>query len=154
MNILYFNQIDPCNHSHFPSPLPLINQQLSVCFVMPSSNTDEMYFDIIHSLSSSFPFLSLPSKTFSKILSSSLLSSITQASIQLSPPPDHPRSTMEVAPSPPSPGHSIAFSAHLCSSHLAPKLSCPFTCSLTSLLENNHQENKDLMIYSLNGTRI
>jgi hypothetical protein len=43
-----------------PYPCPRI-QQLSVCFIAPSSYTDAMYFDIIHSLPFSFPFPPPPS---------------------------------------------------------------------------------------------
>jgi hypothetical protein len=60
MNILYFDQIKPFNYSPLPFPQPLINQQLSVCFVMPSSYVDKMYFNIIHSVSFPFSLLPLP----------------------------------------------------------------------------------------------
>jgi hypothetical protein len=43
----------------FPIPYHPIIQQLSVCFTVPSSHTDAVYFNIIDSLSFSFP-LTLP----------------------------------------------------------------------------------------------
>jgi hypothetical protein len=44
-----------------PFPFPCIVQQLSVCFIIPSSYTDAMYFNIIHSFILFFLSLSLVS---------------------------------------------------------------------------------------------
>jgi hypothetical protein len=52
----YFNQINP--FFLFLIQHPII-QQLSICFIVSSSNTDAVYFDIIHSLSY-FSLLLLP----------------------------------------------------------------------------------------------
>jgi hypothetical protein len=49
-NLLYFNSLIPAFSLSYPSPLPGIAQQLSVCFCLVP--TDAMYFSIIlhHSL--------------------------------------------------------------------------------------------------------
>jgi hypothetical protein len=51
----FFQEVSPPLFSSSP-----IIEQFSGCFVMPSSYTDAIYFNIIHSLSFSFPLPPLP----------------------------------------------------------------------------------------------
>jgi hypothetical protein len=59
VNILSFNQSHPSISLPYPSPPSRFVQHLSVCFFVPCSYKDVIYFNIIHPLSFSFPF-SLP----------------------------------------------------------------------------------------------